>query len=115
MVAESDPFLQPGEARRLRRAQYFIVEGAEDLAALELRDLKIRDALSSPFLMYLAMLNSASKSYNNTFIILSQLIQRGYEGSTSSYAVRLVFPVPYMDLVRSMRPRRGSTRCSCSA
>ena len=100
MVTETDSFLQPGEARRLRRAQYFIVEGAYDLAAMELRELKIRDALSSQFLMYLAMLNHEARSYSNSFIVLTQLIQRNYDGAFSSFTLRLVFPTPYMDLVK---------------
>ncbi|HUP57009.1 MAG TPA: transglycosylase SLT domain-containing protein, partial [Bdellovibrionota bacterium] len=105
MAAETDPFLLPTEIRRLRRAQSFIVEGAYDLASIELRDVKPRDALSSHFLMYLAMLCHEARNYNSSFQILSQLAQRGYEGMTTTFVIGMIFPTPFFDLIRKHATR----------
>lgn len=105
IAAETDPFLLPTEVRRLRRAQNFIVEGAYELASIELRDVKPRDALSNHFLMYLAMLCNEAKNYNTSFQILQQLAQRGYDGMETTYVLGMIFPTPYFDLVRKHASR----------
>jgi soluble lytic murein transglycosylase len=84
----------------LQRAQKFVAEKAYDLAALELRDLKPRDGLTSPFLVYLAMLDSRAQNYNHAFVSLGDLILRNYEGVFSSYGLRMIFPTPYLELIK---------------
>lgn len=99
-AAETDSSLQPLEILHLKRAQQFIAEKAYGLAAYELRDLKPRDTLTSPFLVYLAMLNSRTGNFNHSFSILSELINRQYAGVFSSYGLRMIFPIAYMDLIK---------------
>jgi soluble lytic murein transglycosylase-like protein len=101
----TDPFLYPAEAQRLRRAERFVAEGVKDLAVQDLRELRARDSLSSPFLMYLAMLNSEAGNHNQSFSLLSELIQRGYEGVFSTYGLRLIFPVEYWSIIQKHAER----------
>lgn len=108
VASNEDPALLPSETLRLRRAEEFIVEGAPELAAIELRELKPRDALSDPFLMYLAALNADTGNHNSAFQLLQELIQRGYEGIHSSYGVRLIFPTrAYLDEIRKHATEAG--------
>ncbi len=93
---DRDRYLNPQELIRLKRAEYLIVEGANEMAAFELKDLSPRDTLSGHYLMYLANLNYQAKNYLAAFTILSSLIQRKHEGSFSSHALRMVFPVSYI-------------------
>lgn len=95
-----DPFLQPQEWVRLKRAEQFVAEGAGELAAQELRDMRTRDALSNPYLLYLATLDAEAGSHVASFGILSELIQRNYPGIYTQYGIKLIFPTPYLDLVR---------------
>jgi len=100
LATNMDPQLQPVEVVRLRRAEKLIAEGAHDFAALELRDLRPRDALASPFLMYLATLNYHAKSYWSAFSIIGELIQRGYDRVFSTYVVRMTFPTPHWEIIQ---------------
>ena len=96
----TDPFLLPQEVLRLRRAERFLAEGAPTMAQQELRELKARDALSGPFLIYLSTLQSEAGNHNSAFSILGDLIQRSYPGVFSSYIVRLIFPVAFYDTIQ---------------
>ncbi len=100
LAAERDPWLQPQEILRVRRAESFLSEGALDLALMELREFRSRDSLSSPFLMYLAALNFEARSYSTAFGILSDLVSRGYDGAASSAFLSMVFPIAYWDLIK---------------
>lgn len=99
LAEERDEYLQPHELFRVARAEDFLKAGAGELAALELRDLKARDNLSGPFLMYLALLNHLAGQHTVTFSLLNELLQRGYENVTSSFVVKMIFPRPLGDLV----------------
>lgn len=98
-ASPTDPFLAPHELVRLRRAEAMIAGQAFSLAALELKEIRARESLSSPFLMYLAMLNHLAKSHSVAFSLVGELIQRGYDGVFSSYVLRLIFPAPYQELI----------------
>ena len=100
LVAERDPLLHAPELLRLERAELFTAEGATDLAAMELKEFRSRDALSSPFLMYLAALATEARTYNTAFGILSDLVARGYEGATSADFLAMVFPLEHLDEIR---------------
>lgn len=100
MALDSDPSLLPNETFHLNRAEAFLAEKAYDLAAFELKTFKIRDGISSPFLVYLSMLNYNAKNYNNNFQIMGELIQRKYNGIISSYGLRMIFPVEFLSLIK---------------
>jgi soluble lytic murein transglycosylase-like protein len=97
---ESDPSLMPVEAFRIERARAFVAERAFELVSFELRDFKWRDTSSNDFLMFLAALNYEAKNYNGTFVVLTELIQRGFRGVYTSSGVKMVFPTPHLDLVQ---------------
>jgi len=100
LAQETDPGLQPFEIIRLKRAKHFIAEKAYGLAAIELRDIRPRDGLTSTFLMYLAMLNARASNYTTSFTLLSDLIQRNSESVFSSYGLRMIFPIVYYELIK---------------
>lgn len=99
LAASHDSSLSPGEIAQLRRAEILIRSGAPRLAAFELAAIKPRTSLTSPFLLYLALLQSKAFAYRASFVTLSELIARGYERIYSSFVVRLVFPLPYEELI----------------
>jgi soluble lytic murein transglycosylase-like protein len=99
-ATESDPFLSPQESMRLKRAEAFIAEGAFPLAQLELKEFKPRDGLSSPFLMYLALLNHEARNFNGAFQVIGEVIQRGYDGAFSPFALKLIFPIAYLEQIQ---------------
>jgi soluble lytic murein transglycosylase len=107
MAIERDPLLHPHELTRLIRAEQFIAEGARDLAAQELKDFRARDGLSSPFLMYLAMLQFEARAYATAFTLLGDLSSRGFDGAASSSFLRMIFPLAYMDIVRKYAAEMG--------
>ena len=99
-VTTTETSLHPLESMRLLRAEAFIAGGLNELALQELKDLRPRDYLSNSFLLYLATLNYEAGSYIASFVILSDLINRGYEGVYSSHGLRLVFPLVYFDQIQ---------------
>ncbi|MGZ3686926.1 MAG: transglycosylase SLT domain-containing protein [Bdellovibrionota bacterium] len=101
-ATDNDPNLLPSELYHLKRAEAFVAEHATDLANLEMRDLRPREALSSPFLLYLAMLANEGENYNAAFIILGDLIGRNYEGIFSSTVLRMIFPVVYREEIEKV-------------
>jgi soluble lytic murein transglycosylase-like protein len=107
LASETDPSLQPQEMIHLQRAQNFIAEKAYELASFELKELKYRDGLSSPFLVYLAMLHQQAKSYPLCFQILGELIQRGYGGIFSSYGLKMIFPMDYFEIIKKYSTQNG--------
>ena len=96
---DKESSLLPQELFHLKRAENFIAENANELAAFELRELKPRDSISSPFLVYLAMLTHKGHCYSLLFSILSELLQRGSEGVLSAYGLHLIFPLDYFDII----------------
>ena len=100
LARDTDPLLTPLESIRLRRASQFLAEKRPILAAEELKELRARDALSSPFLLDLAALQSEAGNHGAAFSILGELIQRGYEGVATATGLKLIFPTPYLPLVR---------------
>ncbi len=99
VAIDTDPSLQPNESFHLRRAQEFIAEKAPELAALELRELKARDGISSEFLLYLGMLNSLAQNTATGLQIFSDLGQRGFEGIRTSFGLRAIFPRRHYALI----------------
>ena len=95
-----DHGLQPSELLRLKRAEVLIASESPDFAASELKDLKARDTLSSPFLMYLAMLNQEAGSYQGSFGMVQELINRQYPGVFTDFGLELIFPTPYLEMIQ---------------
>jgi soluble lytic murein transglycosylase len=100
LARATDPLMTPLETIRLDRAERFLAERGPELAATELREIRSRDALSSPFLTYLASLHSESGSHLGAFLILGELILRGHEGIEGSYGLRTIFPRSHLTLIR---------------
>jgi soluble lytic murein transglycosylase-like protein len=96
---DSDPYLQPQDLIHLKRAKHFLAEKSPELAAYELKEIKIRDGFSSPFIAYLAHLNSKAKNFHLSFQFLGELLQRKYPGIFSETGLPLVFPVQYYELI----------------
>jgi hypothetical protein len=107
ITVKHDPLLSPEEVFRLNRSEILLSEGANDLASLELRGITIRAAQSSPFLMYLAVLNRRAGDYPMVFQILSELIQRSYPGVASQYGLKMVFPIAHYDAIRKYSRENG--------
>lgn len=99
-AADSDPFLLPHELVRIRRAKLFLSQKASELAGIELKGFRGRDSLSSPFMMYLAMLQSDSQSYSATYPILNDLVNRGNTDTLTSFVVKMIFPTPDFQLIK---------------
>jgi TolA-binding protein len=100
-AVERDPFMTPEERFRIRRAEWLVTAGADALATNELHEFKPRAALSSEFLMYLCLLNELVNNHNTAFVFLSELIQRGFPGVASSYGLRMIFPLQFMDEIQA--------------
>ena len=91
--------LLPQELFHLKRAESFIAENANELAAFELREFKPRDTFSNPFLVYVSMLARKAHCYSLLFTFLSELLQRGSDGVLSAYGLYMVFPMDYFDII----------------
>jgi soluble lytic murein transglycosylase len=102
LATATDPFLQPLEAQRIARAEQLVAAEAFESATMELKELKPRDALSSPFLLYLATVNFQAQHFSGTFTALSELIQRTYDGALSRFVMKLIFPRPYPELIQKI-------------
>ena len=93
VATDFDNYLHRQEIFRLRRAEKLIAQKAPELAAIELKEFRARDALSSGFLVYLAMLHFEAQSYSTAFPILNELISRGARDVYTSYMVKSIFPL----------------------
>jgi soluble lytic murein transglycosylase-like protein len=88
-----DAHLHPTELIALERAEALLKAGLRDLAVLELREIRIRDALEAPFLVHLAGLLREAGHHLGVFTVLTELIQRGDKSATTQWAAEMVFPV----------------------
>jgi TolA-binding protein len=100
IVAENDPGISAPEAYHLKRAMNFLGEKANDLAGMELKEIKPRPSLSSPFVMYLAALNSRAGNFQSCFMMLGELFQRSYDGLDSDAVVKMIFPITQLDRIK---------------
>jgi soluble lytic murein transglycosylase-like protein len=100
LATESDPLLTPQELQRLTRAKYFLAEDAKELAGMELKDFKARDGLTSPFLIYLANLQSLTRNYRQGFQVLGELFQRGHKELVSNFGLKMIFPIEHLDVIK---------------
>ncbi|MGK5089890.1 transglycosylase SLT domain-containing protein [Bdellovibrionota bacterium FG-2] len=98
-AVEIDPYLNPNEVFHLMRAKMFLAEKAPELAATELKELRISNALSNEFLLYLSELNFEAHSYHTSFQLLTELIQRGFASVYTTSVVKMIFPVAFFDII----------------
>jgi hypothetical protein len=105
--AERDFALNSQESNYLKRAQEFLESGAYSFASQELKEIKSKETLSTPFLMYLVLLQSEVGNTLQTFQIISELIQRGAPEVYSSFIMRRVFPVVHRDPIETYANLHG--------
>lgn len=99
IVPTQDPNTTPLERFRIQRAELLLGEGLFVEADHEIHDLKSRPQLSSAFLYYLANLHDLSGNHSGAFVILSELIQRSYEGIFTQHTHKLIFPIAHRELI----------------
>ena len=99
LAIPTDPYLGPQELVRLKRAETLITARAFSIAAMELKEIKQRENLSSQFLLYLAALCHQAGYHAGAFANLQELLNRGADGVVKSYTLRLIFPTPFIDLI----------------
>ncbi len=91
----------PAELIQLRRAETLIASGMPALARLELKDIKLNEALPSEYLVYLAYLNHQSRAHLAVARIYSVLSDRGHNGLFSLFGEQVMFPKTYFATVQS--------------
>ncbi len=99
-VRVRDPMLTSVEILRIHRAEALLASAAPELAAVDLKEFRARADLSSPFLIYVAWLNSEVGNHLVSFQILGELLQRKSVGIRSTFALRLIFPLAFRDAIQ---------------
>jgi soluble lytic murein transglycosylase-like protein len=99
LATDSDSALQPQDIVHLTRAKQFLAAEIPDLASYELKELRSYESLSSPFLVYVAMLNQKAGNYRQCFGIFGELLQRGYPGVLSYYLFQMAFPMIFVETI----------------
>ncbi len=87
-----DAYLTPLELRRLGRVETFLKAGLIPFAQKESSGLTPRESLSSEYLYGLAKLQSRAQAHWAAFPVLSEIIQRRWEGAFSASVMELIFP-----------------------
>jgi soluble lytic murein transglycosylase-like protein len=100
LAAERDPAMSAQDFYHLERAEKLIRAKAYDLASIELKDMKLRNVMSSPFVMYLAALNYRVQNFPTLYADLTELIQRDYPSIASSTGLDMIFPVLHLDTIK---------------
>ena len=95
------PNLHPAEWRALERAEVLLKAGLSELAAMELREIRIREGLDSEFLVYLAQLYQEAGAHLGAFSVITELIQRGSKAATTQWASEIVFPIEHWSRIES--------------
>lgn len=97
-----DSYLTPAESIRLDRAQKLLAEKLLPEAALELREITVKESYSTPFLVYLTFLNALAGNHSGSFSSLTQLIQRQADAAYTKWAIQLIFPLQNWDLIQKI-------------
>ncbi len=95
-----DPRLHPSELAALERAEILLKHKLTSLAELELKEIRVRDALDSNFLVYLARLHQAAKSHLGAFTVVTELVARGAPAAATQWAAEIVFPVEHWEVIQ---------------
>lgn len=102
-----DPRLHPSELQAIEKAEALLDLKLDELAQMELREIKVRDTLDSDFLVYLAKLHQKAGSHLGAFGAVTELIQRGSPAAATRWAADVVFPVEYWNLIESTSKQNG--------
>ena len=97
-----DPMLTPVEVTRIHRAEVLIAEKAPELAAVDLKEFRMRSELSGPFMTYVAWLNSEVGNHLAAFQIIGELLQRKHQEIRSTFGLRLIFPLAFRDAIQAV-------------
>ena len=89
----------PQELMQVRRAEVLVANDLSDLARMELKDVRLAEAMPNEFLVYLAYLNHRARSHRVVSAIYGELSSRGYTGLFSSFGEKLLFPTTYISAV----------------
>ena len=101
MANDSDTQMKPQDIYHLERARNLLAEKAAYLASVELKEIPIREDFSTPFLIYLAMLNSKAKNHQSCFLIIKELSLRGYDIQSSPFLIQTLFPLEFIGLIQN--------------
>jgi len=96
-----DPYLTPLELRRLVRTETLLKVGTLLLAQREAAGLTPRESLSSEYLFGLAKLQTRVQAHWAAFPVLSEIIQRRWEGAFSNSVLDLIFPETKLAEIRT--------------
>ncbi|MFZ9596592.1 MAG: transglycosylase SLT domain-containing protein [Bdellovibrionia bacterium] len=107
LASDEDSALSAAEFFHLKRAELLLAQEALPLAAMELKEIKVRETLSHSFLVYLAMLAHQAHAHLLSFQVASELILRGAEGVFSSYGLQLIFPIDYQKTIFKYSDQNG--------
>lgn len=107
IAAERDPSLSASEVYHLKRSEILIAEKANDLAGMDLKEIRPRAVMSSPFVAYLAALNYRAENFPMLMTVLTELIQRNYEGFASEIGLKMIFPISQFDLIKKYAVENG--------
>jgi soluble lytic murein transglycosylase-like protein len=92
LAQDGDPMLLPTDLMRLRRAQALFSRKIYDSAAIELSEIRPREALSTPFLIYLSSLQSEAGAHPAAFRTLNEIILRGSPSMYNEFGLSQIFP-----------------------
>lgn len=99
-ATSTDPNLTPQEILRIQRAEFLLAQGLQPLAALELKDLRPRDAMNGAFVFYLSELQFLSGLYPSSIMTLNELFLRKQERAYSTYVIRRYFPLVRWNVIQ---------------
>lgn len=94
--------LSPAEVFRLRRAEKFILHNLKELASIELKGLRPRDSFSNELIIYLIHMTNLAGAYSTSFAMIQEMIHRGWDNINSSWTLKAVFPIVYLDKIENI-------------
>ncbi len=104
--AASRPFdeqISLKESRTIQRATLLLLNNSKSEAALELRELRPRDALSSATILEWSRIASVAGAHSTAFALMQELLQRGYGPALTTDGLKRVFPEPSAELLAAIR------------
>lgn len=95
-----DPLADPAELDKIRKAERYANSGAPELAYLEIKDFTFRRNHSNEFLFGVAELATRSQASLTAFRVMAELVQRQAQGTHSSTAFEIYYPLLYWNLIQ---------------
>lgn len=98
VIPESnDPQISLKEHRTLDRARTLLAKNLQREAALELRELRARDAIASDTLLGWIELAHQAGAHPTAFSLIQELLQRGHPSILTRQTLEQIFPAPRKD------------------